>query len=184
MNSTTKNQLPTKSYFTTERDLEMAFQQTRYTTLTPAEQVTQEKWAQDKLRSIKLCPGGFCWQRIEGGYNCSTGVHYIRDDLLAEGRGGLMTIGYIDHENHRWVGPFYEESRSDREDMEYYQNKELCRRSKLPIWKQQEYLERREALERKRARELEIEKEENWEKSVASDCDRQRELIFALEEKS
>ena len=78
--------------FTNLHDVEMASRQTKYDTLSPAEQQKQEAWAQQKIRATGVCPAGFHWIRVPGGYNCAAGAHWISDELVAEGRGRFYGI--------------------------------------------------------------------------------------------
>lgn len=74
--------------FTNSDDVKMASRQTNYDTLPPSEQQKQEKWAQQKIRDIGICPAGYDWIRVPGGYNCWGGSHWMTDELLAAGHGG------------------------------------------------------------------------------------------------
>lgn len=144
--------LHSKSHYTTEHDLKMAHQQTQYATLPPEKRTKQEDWAQSKMAEIALCPGGWGWKRIEGGYHCSAEMHYIPDWLLAEGRGGLMMIHV---EKNRLEGPFYGRDGIDSEEGQYWVQLEELRRHYMPRWEQEALEVRRAAHERKWKREKE-----------------------------
>ena len=79
-----------KTAFTDPHDIKMASRQIQYETLSPDEQRKQEQWAQTKARQLGPCPAGYAWIRVPGGYNCSAGSHWMTDELLAEGKGGIL----------------------------------------------------------------------------------------------
>lgn len=84
---------PQTSGYTNPHDIKMASRQTRIESLPPHERQEKDKWAQDKLRSSSaLCPQGFLWDRIDGGYICQGGTHRVSDELLAEGKGGIYRV--------------------------------------------------------------------------------------------
>ncbi|KAE8454293.1 hypothetical protein EG329_005218 [Mollisiaceae sp. DMI_Dod_QoI] len=92
------------------RDREMAARQTRYTILLPSEREEQETWAQTQIKRTAKCPHTWDWIRLdrERGYRCEGGHHFITDELLAEGKRGMMFIP-LDLEGKwdvRW-GPYY-----------------------------------------------------------------------------
>ena len=37
---------------------------------------------QKKFNSMKLCPAGYTWNRVRGGWRCSGGSHYVNDAML------------------------------------------------------------------------------------------------------
>jgi hypothetical protein len=58
-----------------------------------------------------VCPSGFDWRRVTDGYNCKgRGTHFISDELLAEGRGGVFYVPAGPHGRlkPKW-GPYYED---------------------------------------------------------------------------
>jgi ankyrin repeat protein/replication-associated recombination protein RarA len=42
----------------------------------------RERKAQEKLRSMGICPAGFQWVKVAGGYRCSRGGHTVPDSQL------------------------------------------------------------------------------------------------------
>jgi hypothetical protein len=91
-----------KSTLRSAYDIKMASRQTRIKTLAPEDRRKQEKWAQDQIKVTGACPENFLWIRNDTGYECAGGSHHIPDELLAEGRGGIMIGPCIDP-----VGPYY-----------------------------------------------------------------------------
>jgi hypothetical protein len=69
----------------TPRDQEFASRQTRIESLPPEERVEQEEWAVNQLCLMSVCPWGFLWHRIRGGYRCDGGGHFISDYHLSLG---------------------------------------------------------------------------------------------------
>lgn len=81
--------------FRSAYDVEMASKQTRIETMNPEEREKQEEWAQSQIALNGVCPQNYLWDRIAGGYRCrgplgTGGDHYATDELIAEGKGGLM----------------------------------------------------------------------------------------------
>jgi len=73
----------------------MASRQARIMTMSPAERSRQEAWAQSILRQQPhSCPQKKEFKRIENppGYQCEAGGHFIPDEVLAEGRGGICIV--------------------------------------------------------------------------------------------
>jgi hypothetical protein len=71
----------------------MAARQTKINALSPDERAKQEEWAQRQLTmNTGQCVAGSGWYRYrdERGYRCDGGVHYVSDELLAEGKGGYF----------------------------------------------------------------------------------------------
>ncbi|KAF8867013.1 hypothetical protein BDZ45DRAFT_559840, partial [Acephala macrosclerotiorum] len=79
-----------KTAYKTDHDRKMASRQTKIESLPKEERKKQEEWAQKQLQSPGLspCPGGLDWTRHAGGYVCDSGLHFIPDAVLAEGKGG------------------------------------------------------------------------------------------------
>ena len=99
-----------RSVLTKPEDQKMASRQTAFATLSPAEQAKQNTWAQSIIGRSIQCPQGFDWERHHNntGYQCAGKHHFVSDDLLAEGKGGVMLVpagGRGDME--RWWGPYY-----------------------------------------------------------------------------
>jgi hypothetical protein len=96
------------SLFVDKTDAKMAERQTHYETMTPDQRATQDVWAQSFLQRYTPCPVGYDWQRIKGkGYQCKGGSHLVTDELIHEGKGGLMILRY----RNPWfpaIGPYYE----------------------------------------------------------------------------
>jgi hypothetical protein len=104
----------TKSILVTPKDIHMASRQPNFATLTPKEQTEQNDWAQDMIKRVGACPENFEWVRREnpGGYQCEGGGHGITDELLAEGKGGIMA-----HATKKWgesKGPYYPDPESGK----------------------------------------------------------------------
>jgi hypothetical protein len=96
----------TQSMLTSPDDIKMASRQTRIETMAPSERQAQEAWAQSIIQRTSSCPSLFAWMRIHGGYHCQGGSHLITDELLSEGKGGLMVVlDPLNPEDH--YGPFY-----------------------------------------------------------------------------
>ena len=89
-------------------DAAFAQRQTQYASLSPKEQAKQEQWAQSIISRTGSCPEGFDWTRMYDGYQCNGGHHYITDDLLAEGLGGVYALFQSNRPDERW-GPYYAE---------------------------------------------------------------------------
>jgi len=96
-----------KSILQTPNDIKMASRQTRIETLPPRDRKEQEEWAQNMIKRAGVCPENFAWKRQPGGYQCEGGGHGITDELLAEGKGGIMA-----HRTRKWEvseGPYYQD---------------------------------------------------------------------------
>jgi len=77
--------------YTDKHDIEMATRQIKYDKLTPQQQREQDRWAEEKMRTVGApCPAGFGWIRVPGGYNCFGGTHWMSDELLVEGFGRFL----------------------------------------------------------------------------------------------
>jgi hypothetical protein len=96
-----------KSVFTKPEDQKMATRQTAYSTLSPAEQAKQNTWAQSMINRSIQCPQGYDWNRNQQnqGYQCAGGHHFVTDELLREGKGGVLLIQ--GGSTHPWWGPYY-----------------------------------------------------------------------------
>jgi hypothetical protein len=99
-----------KSVFTKPEDQKMATRQTAYATLSPAEQAKQNTWAQSMINRSIRCPQGYDWNRNHqnpgpSGYQCAGGHHFVTDNLLAEGKGGVFLVQGGTMEP--WWGPYY-----------------------------------------------------------------------------
>ncbi|RDL32025.1 uncharacterized protein BP5553_09427 [Venustampulla echinocandica] len=117
-NSHTPSAPPAGPGYTNPHDIEMASRQTRIESLPPHERKEQDEWVQSKLNlHSHVCPVGFLWDRIDGGYICQGGSHRVTDELLADGRGGLYVPGFPRRGSRRiplrhgreWQGPKYPE---------------------------------------------------------------------------
>ena len=73
-------------------DVHMASRQTQIDSMAPSDRKSQNSWAQNMIQRAKCCPQKYAWNRTKGGYHCAGGHHYISDDLLAEGNGGVMLL--------------------------------------------------------------------------------------------
>jgi hypothetical protein len=97
-----------KSLFVDNNDAKMAARQNRYDNMTLEERMKQDEWVQIFLVRATPCPIGFGWQRIEGkGYHCHCRSHLVTDELICEGKGGIMYCRY----GNPWfppIGPYYE----------------------------------------------------------------------------
>lgn len=78
--------------FQSAHDVQMASRQQHIESMAPTERGTQESWAQTMIQRTASCPQQYSWSRIGGGYQCKGGHHYISDQLLAEGNGGVMLL--------------------------------------------------------------------------------------------
>jgi len=83
------------SQYKDNRDKTMASRQVNIESLPPNELAEQEKWAQQRLPEIGPCPAGFDWTRVENGYRCSGGSHFITHELLAAGIPGYYGMWHI-----------------------------------------------------------------------------------------
>ncbi|KAH7348434.1 hypothetical protein BKA65DRAFT_500616 [Rhexocercosporidium sp. MPI-PUGE-AT-0058] len=81
-----------KSVFVDPKDIEMASRQIKMTSLPPRERTKQEEWAQKMIQKVGNCPQDLPWNRIEeyNGYQCTGLGHFITDELIAEGKCGIM----------------------------------------------------------------------------------------------
>ena len=81
--------------------------------MAPEERNRQENWAQSMIQRAGVCPQGFAWKRAEGGYHCEGKHHFITDELLAQGRGGVFVMpgGKRGKMEPRW-GPYYPDPNS------------------------------------------------------------------------
>lgn len=75
----------TPSIYTAPRDQFMASRQMNIATLSPEEQIRQDRWASQQLRLASVCPLGFDWLRYESGYRCAGGSHFVSHKSLAFG---------------------------------------------------------------------------------------------------
>jgi hypothetical protein len=104
-----------KSVFTKPEDQKMASRQTAFATLSPAEQAKQNTWAQSMISRSIRCPQGYDWNRNHqnpgpSGYQCAGGHHFVTDNLLAEGKGGVFLVQGGTMEP--WWGPYYPDPRN------------------------------------------------------------------------
>ncbi|KAG4433411.1 hypothetical protein IFR05_011097 [Cadophora sp. M221] len=89
----------------------MASRQTERSNLAPHEG-KQEQWAQRIITQIGTCPQKLPWKRINlpptecGGYQCEGLGHFISDALIAEGKGGIMSMEATTDPRCAW-GPYY-----------------------------------------------------------------------------
>ncbi|PMD18295.1 hypothetical protein NA56DRAFT_535987, partial [Hyaloscypha hepaticicola] len=102
-----------KSVLTKPGDQKMASRQTAFASLTPAEKAKQNAWAQGVLTRSLHCPRGFEWTRREEpnglkGYLCAGESHFVTDDMVGEGKGGILIVpgGKMNH-MEKWWGPYY-----------------------------------------------------------------------------
>jgi hypothetical protein len=95
-----------RSIFTNPDDFKMASRQTRIESMSGAERKEQDEWAQSMVKKTAVCPEGFTWSRRTQGYQCRGKHHFITDDLLAEGKGGLYNLIDPDDTSYR-AGPYY-----------------------------------------------------------------------------
>ncbi|PVH78074.1 hypothetical protein DL98DRAFT_534128 [Cadophora sp. DSE1049] len=83
-----------KSILTSPTDLRMATRQLKLSSLPPPERAAQESWAQSIIQKVGNCPQNMAWQHINlptsKGYQCAGGAHFISDELIAEGKCGIM----------------------------------------------------------------------------------------------
>ncbi|KUJ19429.1 uncharacterized protein LY89DRAFT_613075, partial [Mollisia scopiformis] len=82
----------TKSFFRNKRDEEFASRQRNFDKLPKPEQQENEVWVQDYMKRSGPCPQNFKWERRGKGLHCTGGNHYVTDDLIAEGKGGMMFV--------------------------------------------------------------------------------------------
>jgi hypothetical protein len=96
-----------RTILTTPEDVKMASRQTRIENMAPEDRKTQEKWAQSMIKRAGVCPENYAWRRRPGGYQCEGRGHGITDELLAEGKGGIMALS-----TRQWEikdGPYYQD---------------------------------------------------------------------------
>jgi len=70
----------------------MASRQASFATLTPVDQKEQSKWAQSVISQQNACPEGYSWDRVDGGYQCKGRGHGMSDNLIAEGKCGVLSL--------------------------------------------------------------------------------------------
>lgn len=97
-----------RSILTNPEDIKMASRQTQYKSLALDEREKQDKWAQTMIKRTGSCPEGFEWERTDDAYRCKGKHHYITDELLREGMGGVMALLDANIEHDR-LGPYYED---------------------------------------------------------------------------
>jgi hypothetical protein len=100
-----------KSIFRDATDIRMASRQLNIDDLSSKERKKQEEWAKEQIRRAANCPEGYNWNRMDGGYQCEAGGHAITDELLVEGKGGLMCCRTKKWKT--WEGPFYKHPELD-----------------------------------------------------------------------
>jgi hypothetical protein len=100
----------------------MASRQTKINELDSASRKEQDAWARSKIGEMPdVCPQKFAYQRRGNGYVCGGGSHFMTDELIAEGMGGMYAIkGAGDWEN-RSDGPYYL-ARKDDDGTLWFQN--------------------------------------------------------------
>jgi len=118
-----------RTAYTAPADVKMTEKQRLYTSLLPAEQKEQDKWAHEKLKAhLSACPEGYSWvpwtQKGYEGYRCRAGGHLVTHKLLSEGQDGFYMLnlgldgkygsnatstpkGAIWTHDATWVGPSY-----------------------------------------------------------------------------
>ncbi|KAM3071824.1 hypothetical protein ACMFMG_009682 [Clarireedia jacksonii] len=112
----------TSSVLRTPHDHFMASRQAQINQLDPASRKEQDEWAREKISEmLDVCPQKFAYQRRGNGYICGGGSHFMTDELIAEGMGGMYAIkGENDWEN-REDGPYYL-ARKDDDGTLWFQN--------------------------------------------------------------
>jgi hypothetical protein len=99
-----------RSVLNKREDQKMASRQTAFASLTPAEKAKQNAWAQGVINRSIRCPQGFEWTRKDehNGYLCAGESHFVTDDLIGEGKGGILLVpgGKMNH-LEKWWGPYY-----------------------------------------------------------------------------
>lgn len=103
-------QLNPPSYATTtlksSYDIDMASRHTRIGDLPIVDRQKQEVWAKSQMKLVGTCPENFPWDRMAGGFKCQAGSHFITDQLLAEGKGGILIGPWYPGERTPF-GPYY-----------------------------------------------------------------------------
>ncbi|EKD17536.1 uncharacterized protein L3040_006652 [Drepanopeziza brunnea f. sp. 'multigermtubi'] len=102
-----------KSVLVSAADRKMASFQTKIATLPPPQRKTQETWAQSIIAQTSQCPQDFRWERRDdhAGYQCAGRNHFVSDELVAEGKGGVYFLPTESRSapgslSLRW-GPYY-----------------------------------------------------------------------------
>lgn len=104
-----------RSVLHSTNDIQMASRQSVINQLQGPEREAQEKWALGKLGELTTgCPQNFGWSRRGDGYICDGGSHYITDDLLAEGMGGMFAVKDKHDWQNRSEGPYYWAGRNEQ----------------------------------------------------------------------
>ncbi|KIN07263.1 hypothetical protein OIDMADRAFT_85406, partial [Oidiodendron maius Zn] len=101
-----------RSLIHSTHDAQMASRQTQINEMSSSDRKTQDSWAQSMIQRSKCCPQKYGWNRVSGGYHCEGGHHYISDDLLSEGNGGLMLLK-DPRSFHVSYGPYYADPNRD-----------------------------------------------------------------------
>lgn len=101
-----------RSLIHSTHDAQMASRQTQIDEMSSSDRKTQDSWAQSMIQRSKCCPQKYGWNRVSGGYHCEGGHHYISDDLLSEGNGGLMLLK-DPRRLHVNYGPYYPDPNRD-----------------------------------------------------------------------
>ena len=108
--------------------------------MTEEQQEVQDDWALDMItqQMPHACPDDYPFERGTGdehAYVCGSRTHSVTDELLAEGRGGMMAAppgrGRCDFED--FEGPFYLGADDDRfhtEDPKYHARRDAERKAK------------------------------------------------------
>ena len=105
--------LNVRSVLKSPEDVGMAARQTQFQSLTPQDQARQDQWARTQLAINGACPEKYAWLRRDEGYQCEGGHHFISDELLAEGKGGIWHLRNSAHtRSDNRIGPYYEDPRS------------------------------------------------------------------------
>ncbi|PQE15111.1 hypothetical protein CJF31_00007197 [Rutstroemia sp. NJR-2017a BVV2] len=112
----------TSSVLHTPHDHFMASRQTKINELDSVSRKEQDAWAREKISEMPdVCPQKFAYQRRGNGYVCGGGSHFMTDELIAEGMGGMYAIkGANDWEN-RSDGPYYL-AKKDEDGTMWFQN--------------------------------------------------------------
>ena len=98
-----------KSILTIPTNTHMASLQTRLHTLSPPALQKQDIWARTQLLRSGVCPQGYAWDKCDdfgGGYLCQGKKHFVSNQLLADGQGGVfLWAGWPEPEEI--YGPYY-----------------------------------------------------------------------------